>query len=289
MHRISTKKRYLGFLGILALVAALAPRAASAEEENETARQRNPLADEPAVRARKLLVKNRLELTPMFEGSVNADFKHVFAFGVKVEYHLTDMLSIGGLGAFGVGIDTGLTGRITDTLPQSPTPGDPTPSRQQFEEHLNELTTRAAIYASVTPWYGKLAAFGKFDLNFDFYFQGGLALAVLSNSCCSFPTDSMPGGDPDRFIPGDDNPNNDPAINDGTKVGIYLGGGIHVFLSDFIALDLTVRDYLFSDNPSGLDFNADLAVKSDDNRFLNHLYMGIGASFFFPRQVKRTR
>ena len=86
----------------------------------------------------------------------------------------------------------------------------------------------------------------------------------------------------------DNIPNNDPALNDGTRLGLYFGGGVHVFMNDWIALDLTVRDYLFSDNPSGLDFDADLVVTDDDNRFLNHLFMGVGVSFLFPTDVQRT-
>jgi hypothetical protein len=62
-----------------------------------------------------------------------------------------------------------------------------------------------------------------------------------------------------------------------------------VFLSDFIALDLTVRDYAFTDNPSGADFNADRAVTDDDNRFLHHLFFGVGVSIMIPTTVKRTR
>ena len=87
---------------------------------------------------------------------------------------------------------------------------------------------------------------------------------------------------------------NDPPLNDGSRVGLYLGGGIHVFLNDFIALDLTVRDYAFSDNPSGADYNADLFVGTnqttgdDDNRFLHHIFVGAGISIMFPTTVKRT-
>ena len=84
-------------------------------------------------------------------------------------------------------------------------------------------------------------------------------------------------------------PNLDPPLNNGTRLGLYLGGGIHVFLQDWIALDLTVRDYAFSDNPSGADFNADLAVTSDDSRFLHHIFMGFGASIMLPPKAKRTR
>jgi len=72
-------------------------------------------------------------------------------------------------------------------------------------------------------------------------------------------------------------------------VGLYLGGGIHVFLSDFIALDLTVRDYAFSDNPSGADYDANLYVDDKDSRFIHHLFFGVGVSIMFPTTVKRTQ
>jgi outer membrane beta-barrel protein len=258
---------------------------AHAEDGDE---RKSPLEGQPAVRKRKLLVKKRFEVTPLFESSVNADFKHTLSFGLKAEYHLSDMFSIGGLGAYGIPLNTGLTSRIVDTLPATGTPGDPTPSQTEFEEHLNEMPLHAAVYASITPWYGKLAAFGAFFVNFDFYFQGGLAIASLKNDCCSFPTDSMPGGDEEAGIPSDGNPNNDPALNDGIEPGLYLGGGIHIFVSDAVALDFTVRNYMFKDNPSGLDFNADQAVKEEDSRFLNHLFLGLGVSIFLPTKVKRT-
>lgn len=251
--------------------------------------RKSPLDGQPAVRKRKLLVKKRFELAPLFESSINADFRHTLSFGLKGEYHLSDMFSIGALGAYGISLDTGLTNRITDSLGDSVPPGDPTPTRAEFEQHLNEIPLHGAVYASITPWYGKLAAFGAAFVNFDFYFQGGLAVAQLSADCDpSVCTDSMPGGDPGAGIPGDADPNNDPVLNDGLQLGVYLGGGIHIFVSDFVAIDFTVRDYLFNDNPSGLDFNADQAVTDDDNRFLNHLFIGMGLSFFLPTDIERT-
>jgi len=62
-----------------------------------------------------------------------------------------------------------------------------------------------------------------------------------------------------------------------------------VFLSETIALDLTIRDYWFEDNPSGADFNADLFVSDDDTRFMHHLFAGVGVSIFFPTKAKRTK
>ncbi len=245
--------------------------------------RKNPLDGQPPVRERKLLVKKRFEAALAFESSVNAEYMHTPSFGIKLEYHLSDMLSIGGAGFFGTPIKTGLASRISDSLEENVEADDPTPTRAEFDQHLNKIPIHAAGYISLTPWYGKLAAFGKFFLHFDFYFSGGLAFAQLSNDCCTFANvDENPEQDPDN------DPNNDRAVNDGTQLGLFLGGGIHVFLNDFIALDLTIRDYLFSDNPSGLDFDGNERVDSADNRFLNHLFLGVGVSFLLPTKVKRT-
>ena len=277
MHRIATS--------CAALLASLLVVSTATIAHGD---RKNPLEGQPAVRHRLLLVKQRFEFAPAFESSVNADFQHTFSAGLKLEYHLTDMFSIGAVGFYGKGFDTKLNGRIVDDLPEDAEEGDPTPTHDEWVEHLNEIQAHGAAYLTVTPWYGKLAAFGKFFVNFDFYFSGGVAMASLKNTCCSFDTDPAPGGDLDGGIVADNDPNDDAAINDGTRVGAYRGGGIHLFLSNWMALDLTVRSYLFSDNPSGLDFNADLAVTEDDNRFLNHLFMGVGLSFFLPASVDRT-
>jgi len=278
--------RVLPLLAGVALAAGALGVPATARAE-----RKNPLTDAPAVRHRLLLVKQRFEFTPAFESTINADYKHTVGGGAKLEFHLSDMWSFGAVGFFGKSFNTGLVNRILDTLPDTPPPAeDPTPTKTEYEDHLNEMPMHGAAYMTWTPWYGKLAAFGKAFVNFDFYFSGGLAIAQLTNNCdSSVCNDQHPGViDPENGIVPDNDPNNDPPLNDGTRMGLYLGGGIHVFLNNFIALDLTVRDYIFSDNPSGLDFTADLAVKDDDPRFLSHLFMGVGVSVFFPMKVKRT-
>ena len=61
-----------------------------------------------------------------------------------------------------------------------------------------------------------------------------------------------------------------------------------MFLTDWVALDFSYRDYWFQDNPSGLDFDGDRAVTEDDDRFLHHFFAGVGVSFFFPTKAVRT-
>jgi len=275
------------------------------------ARADGGLDSQPAVRNRLLLVAKRLEATPLFEATINADFRAIIGGGIKLEYHLGDMLSLGVIGVGSASINTKLTDRVLETLEpdchdladQTMCMNDATrePSDKEFTQHLNKMPFHGALYASVTPWYGKLAAFGRAFVNFDFYFQGGLAFASLQSSCdpgnldtggtnhgiCS---DRNPGlNDPMQMIVPDDNPNNDAPLNSGFRPGLYLGGGLHVFVNDFVAIDLAVRDYAFTDNPSGADFNADLFVDDSDSRFLHHLFAGFGVSIMLPTKVKRTR
>jgi outer membrane beta-barrel protein len=256
-------------------------------------RRQNTLAEDVAVRHRRLLVKERFEVTPLFESTVNADYRHILGAGLKLEYHITDMLSIGVIGVRSGSITTKLVDKIVPTL--EPTVDNKTrePSQAEFTDRLNTMPYHGAAYISLTPWYGKLAAFSQAFVAFDFYFQAGVAFAQLHSDCpttiCSdtAPGQSVTGANGDT-IPPDGNPNNDPPLNSGGRVGLYLGGGIHVFLNDFLALDMTVRDYAFTDNPSGADFNADLYVSNADNRFLHHLFFGVGMSIMLPTTVKRT-
>jgi len=257
--------------------------------------RKNDLASAVAVRRRRLLVKKRFEVAPLFESTINADFRHIIGGGAKLEYHLTDKLSIGVVGVASTALNTKLVDKIVPSLEMDVDNQTREPSRREFTDRLNKMPLHGAAYVSLTPWYGKLAAFSQAYVAFDFYFQAGVAFASLKSNCpaeiCSDPApgQSTPNpNDPNESIPADGNPNNDPPLNSGSRVGLYLGGGIHVFLNDFLALDMTVRDYAFTDNPSGADFNADLFVSNDDNRFLHHLFFGVGISVMLPTTVKRT-
>ncbi|MCX5741172.1 MAG: outer membrane beta-barrel domain-containing protein [Proteobacteria bacterium] len=277
------KLSLVAFAGLIAL--------GSAPDASAEGRRTNTLAKDVAVRHRRLLVKNRFELAPLFESTINADFRHVVGGGLKMEYHLSDMLSFGVVGVASTALNTGLVDKISNTLLMADTgPTNPEPTQDQFLQRLNTMPIHGAAYVSLTPWYGKLSAFSQAYVAFDFYFQAGVSFAQL-NSDCTVCTDTSEG-DPENptHTP---QPKDDAPLNSGGRAGLYLGGGIHVFLNDFIALDLTFRDYAFSDNPSGADYNADGFVGNsptlgDDNRFIHHIFFGAGLSIMFPTAVKRT-
>ena len=271
------------------LLAVVGLLALSSEAYAET--RKNDLASAVAVRRRRLLVKKRFEIAPLFESTINADFRHIIGGGAKLEYHIGDKWSIGVVGVGSTALNTKLVDKITPSLEMDVNNATREPSQKEFTDRLNTMPLHGAAYLSLTPWYGKLAAFGQAYVAFDFYFQAGVAFASLKSNCpSSICSDTHPGtGDPnDENSVADLNPNNDPPLNDGRRIGLYLGGGIHVFLNDFLALDMTIRDYAFTDNPSGADFNADLFVSTADNRFLHHLFFGAGLSIMLPATVKRT-
>lgn len=263
-----------------AVLALLAPSVAQA--------RKSPLAGQPPVRHKQELRMKRMEVAPTFEGTVQGDYKHTLSAGLKAEYHLTDSLSVGALIFFGGGIDTKLTEQIHGSLPPTENNQDPTPSQTTFMERLNTIPFHGGLGATFTPWFGKMALFGKAFVNFDFYVSGGFGFALTSNGMdedgCA-PTDDDPMTDGNQFT----NPRNDCAHNSGFNPGLQVGAGLHIYFNKWIALDLSMRDYLFSDNPSGLDFDADLDVDSDDRRFLSHLFFGIGVSMFLPTKAKISR
>lgn len=295
-------KKHILFAALLGLASTGIANADDAAQGAVSVRRLNNLHNDKAVRHRRLLLRNRFEFTPLFESTINADFQHTVGGGLKLEYHLSDMWSIGVVGVYGTSIHTGLVDKLTSgpaALPMMPDGRQP--SQEQFLDHLNSMPIHGAAYVSLTPWYGKLAAFSAAYVAFDFYFQGGVSFASLTGNCptsvCSDMApgqprpNPMPGGE---NLPPDNDPNNDPPLNTGGRAGLYLAGGLHVFLNDFLALDLSVRDYAFSDNPSGADYNADRFVGlntktgEDDNRFLHHLFFGAGVAIMFPTTIKRT-
>lgn len=283
MTPVATRTRTLLFAATAAAATLAIPTLAQA--------RKSPLEGQPAVRHKYELRLQRFEVAPTFEATVGADYKHTLSGGIKAEYHLSDTLSFGGLVFFGASMDTGLTEQIRDSLPTTQSPADPTPSRQTFDNHLNTMPIHGGIHATFTPWFGKMALFGKTFLAFDMYVSGGFGFAVLKNE---FGEDyCAPKPDPMDPAYSEQNPNVDPRndcpYNSGFKPGLQFGAGMHVFLSKWVALDFSFRNYMFSDNPSGLDFNADGRVDSDDPRFMSHLFFGVGVSLFLPPKVKISR
>ena len=251
-----------------------------------------PLSEQPAVRHKVELRKLRFEITPTFEASLAAYFSHTIAGGLKIEYHLTDSLSIGAMGFFGTGFNTGLMDQIVKSLGDTPVEDTKEPTREQAREHVNTIPLHGGIGLTFTPWFGKMGLFGKGFLSYDIYFSGGFGFAQTKNkfkgdddaTICELDCEN-----PDVTRRRSTDPRNDGPHNAGFNPGVQFGGGLHLYFGKFAALDLSLRNYMFTDNPSGLDFNADRAVTDADRRFLSHLFVGLGVAFFLPTNPRISR
>jgi outer membrane beta-barrel protein len=249
------------------------------------------LEGQPAIRHKLELRERRFEITPTFEATISADFKTTYSFGAKLDYHVNDWFSIGVLGFYGVAVNTGLMDQIVSSLPTTDA-NYPTPSQATALSHANTMPFHGAVAATFTPWAGKLSAFGKAFVSYDIYVQGGLALAQTQNDfggddnatvCDQNCTDP----DPNRRVFND--PRNDGPHNAGWNPGLLIGGGVHLFFGGWGALDISIRDYMFTDNPSGLDFFKDDRINDQDRRFLTHLFVGVGFSLYLPAKPAISR
>jgi hypothetical protein len=129
-------------------------------------------------------------------------------------------------------------------------------------------------------------------VSYDLYVSGGFGFAITKNDFSGeddATTCDVACADPDPAKHMNNDPRNDGPHNAGFNAGVQFGGGLHIYFANFAALDLYIRDYMFSDNPSGLDFNGDLQVTGEDRRFLSHLFVGVGISFFVPPRAKVSK
>jgi outer membrane beta-barrel protein len=276
----------------LCTVAALGSAAAAQTHE--------PLADQPEVRHRIELRASRFEITPTFEASISAYFKHTIAGGLKLEYHINDYLSIGGMVFYGGSFNTGLLDQVIDSLPPAGQEMYPTPSQDVARQHANTIPLHGGAGLTFTPFAGKLAFFSRAFLAYDVYLSAGFGFAKTQNDFKETLPDGTVVGDSDTICDAkcDDpvaanhvfnDPRNDGPHNAGFQPGVQFGGGLHLFFSEVVALDLYVRDYMFTDNPSGLDYNYDYKVDDSDRRFLSHLFFGAGLALFLPPKAKISR
>lgn len=242
---------------------------------------KGPLEGQPAVRRRQELRSGRLELGVAFETSIAAEYKHTLGVGPRLEYHLSDMLSVGGVALFGFAIDTSTTEEIRGTLPKAQGQTDPTPSKGAFDSHLNTIPLHGAAYVALSPVSGKMSLLGEYTVNYDIYANAGPAFARTEHTFKVLkPEDSTESADAFPLAWNDD------PRNAGLRIGVQGGVGLHVYVNQSIAVDFALRNYLFSDNPSGLDTNGDFIVTDDDRRFQSHWFFGLGISGYLPTAAR---
>jgi outer membrane beta-barrel protein len=264
----STKARFAIILaGAAAVLVTALPEAAHAQ-------RRSPLADAPAIRKRLELRETRFEIGVGWTSTIGQDYFHTQMLGGRLAFHITDWLAIGVVGGFGLAqLETAYHERLIGSLPADQTmrivPREPL--QAEANGAMEQIKWMAAAQLEFTPFTGKYSLFGKIFAHYDFYAAVGAGAIGVS------PAGTV-GACTDTPTPGP----NQPCGLSGPRPGPTVGLGLHTFFNQFVALNIELRDFIASVNPSGRDTNGDGGASNADASWQSTFMATANIMIFFP-------
>jgi len=262
-------------VSLLAMIALISLWGGSASAQSKFTH----LGDEPAIRHKIEYRDGRFELVlPMVSPSLNSGLEQSLLLGGGLKYHLSDVFAIGLSGFFGLSFATATFNDIIAVQDRNADgaadigaggfgdlKGNTDP---QFDDlrRVRQVKFGASLDGEFTPIYGKLSFFGRvfarYDLSAILGVSGIETAGILPEVA---PRTGAEATDP-RIIPAP-----------------HFGVGSRVFLSDFMALNVELRDTLLLDNLGGALDPKTLEPQTALNNFWT---LGLGLSFFFPMVAK---
>jgi outer membrane beta-barrel protein len=188
----------------------------------------------------------RFELTPTANLSAQDAFFSKYLFGAKLGYHFSDEWSLHGTFAAGFASDTS----STSVCPVNQ--GCRAASPEQLYQVPGHVTMMAGGEIAFSPIYGKLNVLGEKTVHFDLSAMAGADYVSFR----------------DVLKPADANAGVVPAKK-GT-VGGHVGLGARIFLTEYLALRLEVKDYLYS------------VPSLAQGKLQSQLFAELGLSIFLP-------
>ena len=246
----------LGFALSLALALAAAPRPAAAQSSKADA-----FAGKiPPVSGQLFRKAGRLELTASGDLSLNDAFFTKYFGGLEAGYHLTESLALS-LRASG-----GLATRSGSAVVCAASSGCTSATETMLRQVPGRIRGVAALGLAWSPVYGKLNVLAEKVAHFDLAVLAGADLVardeVLSKTDAELL--AVDGGSPKLE----------------TSYGFHVGLGAHLFVSEFMAVRLQIKDLVYfvkvPNNGPGKDWQ-------------NQLFTELGLSFFFPTHNRAQR
>lgn len=204
------------------------------------------LEEGDAIRRRLLLRGGRFEIAPTVGFTLNDPYQRNILFGANLAYHIADSFAIGITALGGASFETGLAEEVQQKRPE----------RAEGFSGVQLMASGELVY---TPLIGKFALFGRSIINYDLHLIVGGGLASLTGE-----TDDLSSASPMAVA----------------------GVGLRAFIGDWLALNLEVRDYIFSsalNSVAGADVDGSSIAESEVS---NNFAVTIGFGFFFPREPR---
>ncbi len=318
MHRIRT---------LTVLAATLA--AVMLLPDTAQAKRKSPLEGKPVVVRKLELRKLRVGITPFVGMSLSQAFVHKGYVGGKLHFDFTDWIGIKGMFAYGIinkdakllrGLngEGGLSDGVPPNTPENTTTApvrsgtdfnNPAPLKHDFQAGLTRNSFLASADVVFTPFSGKLGLFSGIFTEYDMYLFGGLGISGWQKHYKDQKSTTELLAGTDGALMNTTKPAEAGYCQDGTgevnrecflhpvsadtgiKVGPSFGGGIHVFLADWAAINVDIQDIMSNNNLAGLNSTTtDVPPKVDkgDRNWNHNVMMGIGVTFYLPPKAKRS-
>ncbi len=233
-------------------LAAAAPRPAAAQSSKADA-----FAGKiPPVSGQLFRKAGRLEVVAGGAMSLNDAFFTKYFGDVELAYHLTESFSLSLAGA------GGLVTRSGSAVRCSPNTGCVDADETMLRQVPGRIRGVTSLGIAWAPVYGKLNVLAEKVAHFDLAILAGVD-GVAHDEVLSTEAAAL-GTKPKLTMAG----------------GFHLGVGAHLFVSEFWAVRVAVKDLVYAVKvPNG-------ASKTD---WQNQLFTEIGASFFFPTRNRPQR
>ncbi|MBK8264138.1 MAG: hypothetical protein IPK80_22720 [Nannocystis sp.] len=313
MHRTRTLTRLAA-----PLAAALLLLPTTAE-----AKRKSPLEGKPVVVRKLELRKLRFTITPVAAISISQPFVHMGYAGAKLDFYIQDWLGVRGGFLYGIvprdaklnnalHTDGGLPEGIPSGTPENPTAApvrpvaqkdNPAPLRHDFDSGLTRNQWLASADLVFTPFAGKLGLFSALFTEYDIYLFGGLGVsnwarhypnAKSTSELLGLSEDCRDAANPNSSI------NEECALHPvkpdtGVKIGPSFGGGMHIFMADWISLNLEFQDIMSFNNIAGLNRTTTdildegrVTVNRDDANWNHNVTFQLGVKIYLPPKAKRS-
>jgi outer membrane beta-barrel protein len=269
--------------------------------------------------------------------SLSQPFVHMGYVGGKATFHFADWIGLRAGFMYGIiPVESKLLRAINDGgLPVGRAPGEndpslagenpcmgaapcrnndqldnPAPLLHDFRAGLVRAQWQSSIDLVFTPFAGKLGIFSAIFTEYDIYVFGGLGLVGYNKHYDDAASTSellgLQTGNPMEQTycqEGGGNQNSECLLHPvnpdtGVRVGGSFGGGLHLFITDWVSIDLEIQDIVVGVNLAGLNTtvrdvppvvqNGRGDSETDRDVFHNVTFQ-VGPKFYFPPRAKRTK
>ena len=211
--------------------------------------------------------------------TINQDFYHTVLVDIRLGFHITDWLSIAGFGAFAAAnIETGFRNNVVGSLGDTAPVLMREPMAGQAAASMQKVSSILGAQLEFTPFTGKYSMFGKLFAAYDVYLFFGPGFINVSPA--TTPGVTLPDCGNNNTIT--HTPADFMCSSSGLKFGANFGAGFHSYFTQWLALDIELRDLLAQLNPSGRDVNGDQLANNKDLSWLSTFVLTANLSFYLP-------